>query len=108
MLDYVWEKYYKAAQSLASNDDTLRDRVANSYVSNAVHAYPPSGKIPEELAERIHVLHRKLTGAPDPSNIGTIRASVDLMDEEELRDVAQEIVDIAFEATRALAEQRSR
>lgn len=106
-LDYVWEKYYKSTQILAKSDGNLRDRVVTAYREEAMHASTPSNRVPPNLAKRIRVLHQRMIARPDPSDIGQLRASVELMEPEELREVAEEIVDIAFEAARALARSRA-
>ena len=99
-LFYADKMFSLAVRSLALGERGLRDRLLNAYSSNAIHAYPPRGgtgpAISEELQARIEDLHARMTIAGAAHHAGTIEASINAMNEDEVRGAAEDLLTIAY------------
>ena len=102
--NYTLEKYRTAVYTLAGRGP-LRDRLIDAYASSATRAYPPkSGMGPpvdSELLDQIQNLHMRLNAVDAVGDEGTISSTINAMTDEELDQVAEEIVSITFQLARA-------
>ncbi|MFT4262014.1 MAG: hypothetical protein QM572_01405 [Nocardioides sp.] len=106
-LNYVWEKFYRATVTLARSNGDLAPALAEAYLEHIQWALPPGRDVAPDLAAGVEEVQRRMTQRPDPGDgSGTVRASVQLMTAEELREVAEQIVEIAFDLSRQMWSDR--
>lgn len=102
-IDYLVEKFNKGIfLMVASSERSLAKRLGDAFLGE-VHLADASqtATIDDELRDRIRALHERMTERPDPSDIGTIRATVELMTEDDARELANEMYDIHLNLLRA-------
>jgi hypothetical protein len=103
-LDYTREKYGTAVRILATGDSPLRDRLWDAYASSAERAYPPKSgggtEMSTELEKRVIAFHERMTSTEAPAD--RIRATVDGMTDDQLREAANDMVDILDTINREL------
>lgn len=105
-LDYTIEKYAAAVSILAASDRDLRDRLCDAYVSQASHIvpmHPGSGPpMSDELTARILDLHERFRVDPDVVSAavmnvhGGMAAAIQAMSDDQVHQVASELVSICF------------
>lgn len=109
-LNYAHEKYGTAVRILALGDAPLRDRLLDAYRSSASSAHPPRGglgpEIDAEVQTRIEDFDARMTAAGDGPD-GSIAATVAQMSDEEVREVAAELVSISRELDFAWHDRRN-
>jgi hypothetical protein len=96
-LIYADEKFRSAIYTLAVGSGRIKERLSDA-AEMALRAYPPDN-IPPPTAERIRLLHTKLThaGAAAGEDEGTLNATIRLMSEDDAAATAREIYEIASE-----------
>jgi hypothetical protein len=94
-LGYTHEKYSTARELLALSEGDLRERLLDAYRSQAHSAADPGRSVPVAIAERIRALHSTMTATPAEADEGSLAASVMAMTDDEVRDAAKALLDIA-------------
>jgi len=95
----VSEKFGRTIDLMVSTNRSLCDRLVVAYAEQAAWAEPPeraSGPpIDQDLKDRITSLHERLLAT------GDLAATVGSFDDEELQDVAKELIGINYALHRA-------
>ncbi len=105
-LDYAWEKFVAAANTLAAGTGSLRERLVDAYRGQAFRADGFTPPLEDQgLRDRMLVLHQEMTHGDPVADEGTIAASINAMTEEQLQHEADEIFSIAIALTRHLGAQ---
>jgi hypothetical protein len=93
------EKYTQAVNLMAVWDEPLRARLSSAYTA-VIGDRDPGKSVSAEVRERIETLHQRMTGVLTIGEEGRIAATVEAMDEDQLREAAEEFFAI-FLALRA-------
>lgn len=87
-LNHVWGEYNNAVHDLMVSEVPLRDGLARVYRDHISGVAPLDTSLPEYVRHHADELDRLMTQRPDPDGTGTITASVQLMEDDELRAAA--------------------
>jgi hypothetical protein len=108
-LNYAHEKYSRAVSIMATSDGSLRDRLYDAYLSQAMNAHPPrpglGPPMSEELAEEIVALHQRLTAEAAVADEGRLLATIRSLSDDEVREAAEELVGIEWAISRELRDR---
>ena len=98
-VNYAHEKYAAARDTLAEGSATLRERLMDAYASQATRAVPLQHglgpEISDELSLQIDAFDRLMTAEAALGSEGTIAATVNSMDDEDVRSAVSELLAIA-------------
>ncbi|KQP35949.1 hypothetical protein [Methylobacterium sp. Leaf100] len=92
-IGYAWEKTMVAVTSMASNPDSIQERVAAAYVDSLMHI-EPERDLPDDLRPLLAEIKAALTDTPAVGDEGRVAASARAMGREKATDVARKIVDL--------------
>lgn len=92
-LDYAWEKTMVAVTSMASNPDSINERIASAYVDSLIRINPEE-HLTEDLRPLFADITTALTRTPATGDEGRARASARAMTTEQATDVARKIVNL--------------
>jgi hypothetical protein len=84
------EKYTHAVNLMAVWDEPLRARLSSAYMA-VIGDRDPGTSVSEELRGRIEALHVRMTGVLTIGDEGRIAVTVEAMDEDKLREAAEEL-----------------
>jgi hypothetical protein len=89
---YTWEKFFTAVLTLATGQNSLKDRLADAYISALIRLRPDDlpGPMREEFAE----LKQALTNVEPIGDEGRVFATVKNMEELQARELAERIVNM--------------
>jgi MoaA/NifB/PqqE/SkfB family radical SAM enzyme len=96
-MSYAHEKMYVAVSTLAG-PGTQRERLADAYISSVIRLLDKD--IPEELRERFQILKEKITCEEAKGDEGTVKATVNAIEDNEVNEMAEEIVSLYDNITR--------
>lgn len=104
-LSYAYEKYRLAVESMALGEGPLRGRLRTAFRHHASLAHPLEGgggrPVPNELRVRLEELYDRLNRIEPDTGIASIGGAIELLEDEEVRDTAAELVSIADALGRA-------
>lgn len=90
--NYNMEKLSNAVRSLATGKGSIQDRLINAYIYHLIHVNP------DFLSEDNKVLYLslqdKVTRKEAKGNEGSVKATVELMSDDEAQEIASQILDL--------------
>src|SRR5690349_11992273 len=89
-LDYAWEKFYVAVDTLASGTGSIQERLADAYMSALIRLYPAD--LPKNLREDFEKLRVTMRRIEPTSDEGRITAAARAMSTDEAQQWAEKIV----------------
>lgn len=95
-ITYTDEKYIDAINLMATAGGSLRERLERAYAGSAMRAHDPGTSVSAELGERIRSFHLRMTGVLTIGDEGRIAATVEAMDDDQVREAAEELFGIAL------------
>jgi hypothetical protein len=90
---YAIEKLDVAVDALAASASSIQDRLFNAYIS-ALIRIKPEEDLPEELRPRFIAMSDRLTSAEPRAGEGSLRATLDVLADDEAVGIAQEVVNL--------------
>ena len=90
---YAIEKFDVAVDALAASASSIHDRLFNAYIS-ALMRIRPDDDLPVDLRRRFTAVTDRLTSVEPRRGEGTLRATLDVLDEAAAVAIAQEIVNL--------------
>lgn len=106
-LKHVWGAYNTAVHDLMVRTGSLREGLARVYTDHISTVAPLDTSLPEYVRHHADELDQMMTQRPDPDGSGTISASVQLMEDDELRAAAGLILAAASDLRDELELRRS-
>ena len=91
---YAWEKLFATVQALAEGSGSIQDRLCNAWVSSAIRLQGANpSHLPPDLQPEFDAIHDALTRVKNPDP-GYIRATCDVLTDEEASEFAGRIVSL--------------
>ena len=98
---YAWEELHLAVVALAALRDPLKERLSLAYSNNLAVLEPED--VPDVIKAKFKAVHDKITEVEAIGGEGRIRASVAAMSDEDASHLAEDIVSMYGDITRAHA-----
>lgn len=96
-MSYAWEKFHMAIRSLAARG-TKRARLVDSYVYHIIHVKPE--QVPEEIQDELRQFERDITRVQAKGDEGSVQATVNTMDDDEVDRLIDRIISMHDTITR--------
>lgn len=96
-MNYAWEKFHVAIGSL-TGARSQRARLVGAYAYSLIHLKPDD--LPKEIREQFRQFQHDMTRVPAKGDEGSIQATVDAMDDEEVQRMVDAIVSMHDTVTR--------
>ncbi len=93
-LAYASEKFGMAVYELAVGTGRIKERLLSAYGGQAMRVWPPE-ELPESIAQRIEILHARITSVSASGSEGTIAATLNEMSEDAASELATEIYELS-------------
>jgi hypothetical protein len=87
---YVLEKFQLAVLGFATSVQSLRERLADAYMSNFVQLNPRD--VPAEIHQEFQGLRNALSRVSDGGKVGTLAISAATLSDDEARRLIQSVV----------------
>ena len=88
-LDYGFEKFERAVDSLATSTGEWRDRLYSAFL--AIHMVNPAEDVPPDLSKRAAKILSRFTGVEAEGDEGNYRATINQMDEHDSQRIMREL-----------------
>jgi hypothetical protein len=96
-LTYANEKLYSAVRYMATSSANLPDRIAGAFASFHTLLPPHNLKnIPSKVQSKLVEIHDRLTREKAKGSEGDVHATLNVMTEDDARDLAEEIFDLYY------------
>lgn len=89
-MSYTWEKFHGAIHSLAG-EGTQRERLSCAYVNNLIRL-EIRDEIPLEIKASFITLKKALTSSEPKGDEGSVKASVNNMEERKVKEMIDSII----------------
>jgi len=96
-IDYASEKFSFVVLNMAQSQASLKDKIYNAYLQ--IHPVKPED-LPERCEEKYNLLMETLTAQEAIGDEGNLRATLNKMSEQQLKDIIKEIYSISREIDR--------
>jgi len=93
-LAYASEKFGMAVYDLAVGNGRFKERLLSAFASRALPVWPPKD-LPKAIAQRIEMLHARLTSIPASGSEGRIAATLNEMSEDDASELATEMYELS-------------
>ena len=90
--NYTWEKFYLALLTLATGSSSLHSRLVDAYTSSLIRLTPED--LPVDMRDEFVQLCHRLTSEQPVGSEGSVWATVEKMDEIEVKRIAEQIVSL--------------
>jgi len=106
-IEYAWEKLYTAVHSLVVSPGSLPERLEGAYLS--IHRLEANNDFPPALQDRFSKLKDRFTQKKDPTGVeGALRNTLQNMTNEEVSQMAEEVLSLFWAVAQSYVEDRSR
>ena len=95
--NYTAEKLFKATNALVAGDGSLAERMKTAAIDGRTFPVPNEGSVPDELRDRVQALHDAITAVEPKGEEGSIYATIDAMDEQELAELATKVFEVTLD-----------
>jgi hypothetical protein len=90
------QKLYQAVDSLATGTGTIQKRLESAAMGLIGLQSPPEW-LPMEVRDKLEAIIQELTRTPAQGNEGTLKATLQMMSDEECSKIAQRILSLFIE-----------
>lgn len=97
---YPSEKFYVAADTLATSPMPLQERIANAFIHSLTLLLAHLDALDEDTKEKLQEYEAAWNAVDDPSGQGTIKVWASGLSDDEATEIATWIVETAFELHR--------
>src|SRR4051794_13229274 len=94
-LSYAAEKYTRARDLMATGQGVLRERLREAFIYQLLHVMPDRD-LPDGLREEHEHLMAQVRRANDDVGVGRIAATVAVMTDQELTEVAAQVLSLEY------------
>ena len=91
-INYAQEKFYTAVLSMEKSPSSLRTRIYNAFLS--FHPIRPEEDLPEDLRADYKWIIEHLEKYEPKGDKGSVQMSLEKLDDETIKKIAEKIVDI--------------